>query len=146
MKLKMLYADDEPINLSHFAMFFRDDFEVLTALNPEEAMAHVARHNDIAITVSDQRMYGMTGVQLLDKIREKLPHTVSIIFSAYNITEDMVEAINGGRIMTCMLKPWRMDRLQQIVGQAREIYLTERHLKRQMLRAVPERVASSPCP
>ncbi len=136
-KLKILYTDDEPVNLQNFSMNFSFNFVVLTALNADEAMAHVEQHDDIAIIVSEQRLYPVTGMELLDQIRNRLPDTVSILFSAFCITDEMVDAVNDGRLMACILKPWDMTELWDAFERARELYLLSM-CNKQMIRELEE--------
>ncbi len=75
---KVLYVDDEEINLINFKEALCDSFEILTALSGEEALEILAMEPDIALVVSDQRMPGMKGIDLLSRARELAPHAESM--------------------------------------------------------------------
>ncbi len=62
-KIKVLYVDDEVNNLLGFKASFRMNFDILIALNTEEALAHLIKYSDIRIIFSDQRMPDVTGVE-----------------------------------------------------------------------------------
>jgi CheY-like chemotaxis protein len=69
-KGRVLYVDDEEINLTNFRETLEDEFEVYTALSGEEAVELLKREGEMALVVSDQRMPGMSGIELLIKVRE----------------------------------------------------------------------------
>ena len=66
MPYKILIVDDEPANLRTLARLFRDEYEVFTAGSGDEALALLGQH-DVALLITDQRMPGMTGIELLKK-------------------------------------------------------------------------------
>jgi len=121
-KPKILYADDEEINLSHFVMFFGKDFEVLTAINGQEALDIFTAQQDLAVVVTDQRMPEMTGVQLLSEIYQVNPDPIRIILTAYADLNDITEAVNQGHIYQYIQKPWKFEELHQVLHQAVDKY------------------------
>ncbi len=121
-KPKILYADDEEINLTHFAMFFGKDFEVLTAINGREALKIFNEHEDLAVVITDQRMPEMTGVKLLSEIYRINPDPIRIILTAYADVNDITEAINLGHIYQYLQKPWKFEDLHLLLRQAVDKY------------------------
>jgi len=121
-KPKILYADDEEINLSHFVMFFEHEFEILTALNGREALNIFTAQQDVAVVVSDQRMPEMTGVKLLSEIYQINPDPIRIILTAYADINDITEAINLGHIYQYVQKPWKFEELYVVLRQAVDKY------------------------
>lgn len=122
-KPKILYADDEEINLSHFTMFFGKDFEVLTAINGQEALRLFTEHEeDLAVVITDQRMPEMTGVKLLTEIYKINPDPIRIILTAYADLHDITEAINQGHIYQYIQKPWKFEELYFHLKQAVDKY------------------------
>ena len=122
-KPKILYADDEEINLSHFVMFFGNDFEILTATNGLEALDIFRAQKDLAVVVTDQRMPEMTGVKLLSKIYQINPDPIRIILTAYADLHDITAAVNQGHIYQYVQKPYKYEELQRILKQAVDKYL-----------------------
>ena len=122
---KVLYVDDEEINLINFREALCDKFEIFTALSGEEALAVLAQKKEIALVVSDQRMPGMKGVNLLTRVRELTPYAERIIITGYTDPQDIIAAINEGHVYRYILKPWTEEDLQVTITQAVERY----HLK-----------------
>ncbi|MDH5299089.1 MAG: response regulator [Desulfobulbaceae bacterium] len=115
---KVLYVDDEPINLTNFALTFEDDYTVLTAASAEEGLKLFRQTDDISVVVADQRMPGMTGVQMLERIYAMDSNPIRIILTGYTDIDDIVDAINRGHIYEYILKPWRADNLRAALQRA----------------------------
>ena len=125
-KLKLLYVDDEVINLFNFTLLFQDQFEIITAESAKDVLELLEHEKDIAIAVSEQRMAYMEGVEILRKVRAQIPDVVCIVFTTFIVTEDILDAIREGRIMTSFPKPWDVDKLEACLGRARDTYLRGR--------------------
>ena len=119
MPYKILIVDDEPANLRTLARLFREDYEVLTAASGDEALALLGQH-DVALLITDQRMPGMTGIELLKKTVPLRPRMVRIILTGYTDVDALVEAINCGQVYRYVAKPWNNDELRMNVKRALE--------------------------
>jgi len=64
------------------------------------------RGDAVALIVSDQRMPGMTGVALLEKVQAIYPDAKRALLTAYTDTEAAIQAINSARIHYYLTKPW----------------------------------------
>ena len=64
------------------------------------------REEPVALLVSDQRMPGMTGVELLERAREIYPDARRVLLTAYADTGAAIRAINSARIHYYLTKPW----------------------------------------
>ena len=124
---KVLYVDDEEINLINFREALSDKFEIFTALSGEEAMTVLEKEKELALVVSDQRMPGMKGVDLLAKARELAPNAERIIITGYTDPQDIIAAINEGHVYRYILKPWTEDDLQVTITHAVERHHLKRH-------------------
>ncbi len=133
-KFKLLYVDDEKVNLTNFEIAFRRKYQILTACSGQEALEIFDDNDDIAIVVADQRMPGMTGVELLQEIRQRNEDVMRVILTAYTETEDIINSINKGNIYQYVLKPWTEKELEIIFHEAGEKY----HLVRENKRLVQE--------
>ncbi len=132
---KILYVDDEEINLINFREALCDKFEIITALSGEEALTTVLeKEKDLALVVSDQRMPGMKGIDLLTKARELVPDAERIIITGYTDPLDIIAAINEGHVYRYILKPWTEMDLQVTICQAVERY----HLKQRNRKLIKE--------
>ena len=117
MPKKILYIDDEPENLFAFKAAFRRQFDILTAQSGTDALDLLAQH-DIAVVMSDQRMPGMTGTQLLAAVRERWPAVIRILVTGYSDISAVIEAINQGQIYHYVSKPWHNEALGLILSNA----------------------------
>jgi len=115
----MLIVDDESANLRTLTRLFREDYEVLTAPSGDEALAVLGQH-DVALLITDQRMPGMTGIELLKKTVALRPRMVRIILTGYTDVDALVEAINCGQVYRYVAKPWNNDELRLTVKRALE--------------------------
>lgn len=118
----MLYIDDEPDNLLVFRTSFRRDFEVFTAGSAGEALQLLGQEH-IPIVISDQRMPGMTGVQLFEKMIGQYPDHIRIILTGYADVEAIIASINQGNVYHYITKPWDKEELANIIRRAHEAYL-----------------------
>lgn len=115
----ILLVDDEMDALEPMEMLLMDDFRVLTASGGEQAL-EVMDHEDVQLIIADQRMPGMTGVELLARVRELYPRCVRLILTAYTDFEAMLTAINEGRVYRYVIKPWDPDDMLVTIRQALE--------------------------
>src|SRR5919112_2447950 len=125
MPFKILIVDDEPANLRLLERLFRREYAVVAASSGEEALRLLEQH-DVALLITDQRMPGMTGIELLKRTAPLRPHTVRIILTGYTDVTALVEAINCGQVYKYVTKPWSNDELRLTVGRALEHYETGR--------------------
>ncbi|MFW8599874.1 ATP-binding protein [Desulfobacterota bacterium M19] len=137
-KAKILYIDDEKINLSNFAASFKDEFEVITAISGNEGLDIFRVNHDIAVIVADQRMPGMSGVEMLTRIYEMDPDPIRIILTGYINPQDIILAINQGHIHQYINKPWNIDQVRSILCQAVDKYQLTRENKR-LLKVLAEK-------
>ncbi len=119
---KVLFVDDELHILKAVRrLFVGQDYEVLTAESGEDAVDMLAQES-IAVLVSDQRMPGMSGAQLLDYTRRNHPQITRIMLTGNNDTSTAMEAINKGEVFRFVTKPWDHDEFVRIVNLAMEHY------------------------
>ncbi len=123
MSYKIIIVDDEPANLRVLERLFRRDYEVITAESGEEALQLLGQH-DAALLITDQRMPGMTGVELLNHTAPIRPHMVRIILTGYTDVDTLVEAINSSLVYKYVTKPWNNEELRLTVSRALEHYET----------------------
>jgi len=119
---KILFVDDEEINLLNFRMIFQNRYEIKTALSGEEALAIFKNTKDIGLVISDQRMPGISGVELLSTIYEIAPDTIRVLLTAHSQVEYVLDAINRGQIYQYILKPWDTNELSAIIDRAKKLY------------------------
>ncbi len=111
-KAKILCVDDEPGVLQSLDRLLKDQFEVLTANSPEEALKILDHSAGVAIILSDYRMPQMNGVDFLKAARLKQPHAVRALLSGQIDIHQISEAINRAEIHRFILKPWENEVLK----------------------------------
>ncbi len=117
----LLLVDDEKEILRTLTLTFEDDYEVFTTTNGAEALG-ILEKQDIALILADQRMPGMTGVELLERSLHLKPHAIRMILTGYTDTAALIQAINQGRIYQYITKPWDRQDLRIIVQRALDSY------------------------
>jgi two-component system, NtrC family, response regulator HupR/HoxA len=115
----ILIVDDEPRVLDSLEAILAAEFRVLRAGHGEEALARLATEPEVAVIVTDHRMPGMTGVELLRRSQEQWD-AVRIVLTAYTDVDNLMDAINTGRIYHFIPKPWDPNELLVIVRRAAE--------------------------
>lgn len=126
-KPNLLYVDDERANLTAFRILLRDQYNVLTAENAEEAYGLLSKH-DIPLVVSDQRMPGMSGTELLSKVANDFPDCARMILTGYSDIDAVIEGINRSQIYYYFKKPWNESEVRLTLENAYEYVMTRRNL------------------
>ncbi len=126
-KFAVLYVDDEEKSLKHFTLAFADEFRILTASNAADGFKLFEQHkDDLGILITDQRMPGERGVQLLEKARQSRPRIIRILASAYSDMEATVDAVNTGAIYKYITKPWDPHELETTIRRGLEFFMVQR--------------------
>jgi len=76
----------------------------------------------VAVVITDQRMPGMTGVELLREVYARFPDTVRILLTGFADSDATIQAINDGHIYGYINKPWEQEELKTIVRRASELH------------------------
>jgi response regulator RpfG family c-di-GMP phosphodiesterase len=114
---KILYVDDEPINLQLFKFNFQKQFNLLLAKSGQEALDILSKE-DIKVIVTDLKMPGMNGIELIEKIKEKQNDKICMLLSAYDISEARKMGLDETRIFSYIRKPWRRNAVSEILNKA----------------------------
>lgn len=114
---KLLCVDDEQFILSALHRLFKTQYEVRVATSGAEALRMLAE-DPADVVISDQRMPGMTGVELFRQIRESAPATMRILLTGYADLPATIEAVNSGEVFRYVTKPWSNDSLRMTVALA----------------------------
>lgn len=131
-KFAILYVDDEEKSLKYFQRAFGTKFRVFVATNAKDGYNVFEEHqNEIAILLTDQRMPGEKGVQLLEKVRALKPNVIRILVTAYSDFEAAIDAVNTGAIYKYISKPWDVADLEITLRRAMEFFLV--HYERDRL-------------
>jgi two-component system, NtrC family, sensor kinase len=121
MRPYVLFVDDDESNLIVWETACCDQFAVLTANGAERALELLHTH-EVGVVVADQRMPGMTGIELLERIRDEFPDTVRILITAYSDLGAAIDAINRGNVRRYLRKPCALSELRAELFGALELY------------------------
>lgn len=126
----VLCVDDEPNILSALKRTLRGaGYMVLTALGGAQALQLLDDMSDqqpVDVVISDMRMPGMDGAQLLEQVHARWPQMVRILLTGQANMESTVAAINRGRILRYLSKPWDEAELLATVHEGVERQQLER--------------------
>ncbi|GAA0579443.1 response regulator [Paractinoplanes ferrugineus] len=134
----VLLVDDENDILEALALQLRRDHKVLTAHNGDDALRVLSEQGPVAAVISDLRMPGMDGVELLRRVQLEYPDTTRVLHTAQDDLSAAIAAINDGGVYRYLAKPVKTDDLRATVHDAVELYgrsTTERHLLDTTLKA-----------
>lgn len=120
-KYTILYVDDERSNLRVFKSTFRREFDILLAESAKEALDIVSK-NKIDLLITDQMMPEMSGVELLEKIKEMYPSIPPnrLMLSGYAQPDDIDLAFSEYRLYKFISKPWDEENFKELIIEAIE--------------------------
>jgi len=124
-KCTLLVVDNDPHILATLPALLADEFEVLTASSGDAAQRLFATRS-IELVLADQKMPRMSGVSLLEWVREHHPQTMRLLMTGFAELEEVVEAINRSQVFRYIFKPWRTDELLETLRMAARTFLLER--------------------
>src|SRR5947209_14034195 len=116
----LLVVDDEPEVLRSVHDLLRLDYKIITCTKGAEAIKILDAPGTIHVIMSDQRMPGMTGVEVLRHATRVRPEATRLLFTAYADIRAVIDAINQGSVFHYITKPWEPEELQAVVRQAVE--------------------------
>src|SRR6201993_244982 len=105
MAEKILLVDDDSNILDGYRRSLSKEFLMETALGGTEALALATDNGPYAVVISDMRMPGMDGIQLLSHIKAVSPDTIRVMLTGNADMETAINAINEGSIFRFLNKP-----------------------------------------
>jgi CheY-like chemotaxis protein len=119
----ILYIDDEEKALKYFRMAFGQKYQVFTASSGTEGLEILRRETGkIGIVISDQRMPGMLGAEVLGVARQEFPQVVRLLTTAYSDLDSAIQAVNKGHIYQYVVKPWEIPDLGMVLQRAADYF------------------------
>jgi response regulator RpfG family c-di-GMP phosphodiesterase len=109
MTEKILLVDDDLNILDGYQRSLHREFHLETASSGNQALQLIAHKGPYAVVVSDMRMPGMDGIQLLGKVKTQSPDTVRIMLTGTGDLETAIQAVNEGNIFRFLSKPCHKD-------------------------------------
>ena len=115
----VVYVDDEELARKYFARAAGSDYDVLLADGADEAMTILRREGArVAILVTDFRMPGRHGGDLLRQVSQEYPHIVRILVTAYADKDALTEADNSGEVFRIVEKPLGVGKVRAVLASA----------------------------
>ena len=116
---RILVVDDET-SMQEFLRILleREGHDVSACGSATEALVAL-ESDDWDLVISDVRMPGMSGLDLLDQVHQHAPETTVILITAHGTTESAVEAMKHGAY-DYLTKPCSVDEIRLVVGKALE--------------------------
>jgi len=111
----ILVVDDEPEITASVAALLEGEYRVLTARSAEEGLA-LLRDNSVAVILTDQRMPGGAGSELLARSLDIAPEASRILFTGYSDITAVIDAVNEGQVFRYITKPWQPDELRAVLN------------------------------
>ncbi|MFT4069714.1 ATP-binding protein [Paraburkholderia sp.] len=137
----VLFVDDEEMSRNHFARAIRADYCVHVAQSADEAIEVLGQYgSEIAVLVTDYRMPGRDGDDLLRQVAHEYPQIVRILVTAYADKDMLLQTVNTGDVFRILEKPLRTDKVREVLQLAIARY-AERETRQQRLLAMDETLA-----
>ena len=116
---RILVVDDETSMQEFLRILLQRDGHDVTACGSATEALIALEADDWDLVISDVRMPGMSGLDLLDQVRQLSPETTVILITAHGTTESAVEAMKHGAY-DYLTKPCSVDEIRLVVGKALE--------------------------
>jgi len=133
----VLLVDDEPLNVQALSVWFEDEWHVHEASSGSEALA-IAAEEPLDVVVTDQRMPGMTGIELLEVLRDRRPDVAGIVLTGYADQQAIEAAINRASAFHFLRKPCEAGEVLQVVERA-SAYVGQRRTIERLVRLLANR-------
>ncbi len=111
---KVLYVDDEPINLKLFEINFRKKFDVITANSGPEGL-RILENNSVDVVISDMKMPEMNGVTFCETAQKKYNHIRYYLLTGFDSTPEIEEAISRSIVKKCLRKPFNKYEIEEVI-------------------------------
>lgn len=138
-KIVIAFVDDQPEVVRSLKMIYRHEtagYQVYGTTKQEDLLNYV-RNNSVHVVISDMQMPGMTGSELLCKIRTISPNTMRILLTGYAEKQNILKSINDSQVFRFMTKPWNNDELKEKIKFAasisQELYAYENNVENRMM-------------
>ncbi|MCU4166718.1 response regulator [Carboxylicivirga caseinilyticus] len=120
VRRKILYVDDEEINLLLFESNFKSLYNVIIAHDGFEGLKVLEDNPDTLVIISDMKMPGMNGIEFIKKAKTKYPDKKYYILTGFEITDEIKKAMESGLILEYFSKPFEVKRMHNIIKEAFE--------------------------
>ncbi len=124
-KENIVVVDDDPMVLDAVVELMQDQpMNVISFTDPHDAIEKIL-DLDVSAVVTDIKMPGMTGIELMEEIHEHKPNIPVILMTAYADVDSAVDAVKKGAF-DFIIKPYHPDYLLYAVKKAMEMVSLQR--------------------
>lgn len=117
-RIKVIYVDDEEMNLLLFKLNFDKNYDVITAESGITALKLLEEHLDTDIVISDMKMPKMNGLEFIKKAKSKYPDIKFYILTGYDITDEIQEALDTKLVLKYFRKPFNFNEIDNAIKTA----------------------------
>jgi DNA-binding NtrC family response regulator len=117
-RIKVIYVDDEEMNLLLFKLNFDKNYDVITAESGITALKLLKEHLDTDIVISDMKMPKMNGLEFIKKAKSKYPDIKFYILTGYDITDEIQEALDTKLVLKYFRKPFNFNEIDNAIKTA----------------------------
>ena len=119
----VLFVDDDTVIRMALQRDLKDEpYNKLFAKSAEEAL-EIVQTKDVHVIVTDMRMPGIGGLDLLRIVKDGYPNIIRLVLSGYMQPTTLLTAINDGEIFKYITKPWKGEgQLKRIIREAIDLY------------------------
>lgn len=114
---KVLYVDDEAMNLFLFENLLAENFEIVTARSPEKGLEILSEDDSFDLIISDMKMPGMNGLEFIRQAKEFYKKCPYLILSGYHKIPEIEEALESGMIRGYLQKPFEVEQITATIHQ-----------------------------
>ncbi len=143
MKPIWIVDDDQSIRFVLEKALAREDFPVRSFTNPRDVLAALQQGDTPQVLVSDIRMPGGSGIDLLGKVHEQHPGLPVIIMTAYSDLDSAVSAFQAGAF-EYLPKPFDLSKAVELIRRAVDESVREQQVEEQQATAMPEMLGQAP--
>ena len=123
--VRVLIVDDEPMNLELLDRCLRDRYQLIAASSPEKALEIVHGEDRIGLILSDYRMPGMSGAELLASAAKSQPRARRVLVTGYPESDNVIAAVNSGGVHHILRKPWAPEHMLSVCDRLADQYLQD---------------------
>lgn len=109
---KILYVDDEPMNLELFEMNFSQLYEVFTSTNGYLGVEILKENPDITGVITDLKMPLINGFEFLERVKKSFPEMKCFLMSGYDLNDQIANALKTGLILSHFIKPFNLKEIR----------------------------------
>lgn len=112
----IVLVDDEAENLIYLQKVLRHH-KTEAYTNPLDALEFIRNNDSISMLITDQKMPGLSGLELVRIVNSEKNGILSIIISAYTDPDDLVDAVNSRLIHKYVVKPFNPQKMREFVDE-----------------------------